>query len=168
MHCSTPWRSLKQNVGKSWLEGKEIIQSSDTKELPEEDILLWVASNKSLSIKPLHPIKRLQHCYQSDLNDIFINVPKLSNLQHQIITLITQHCDVNTSILRGSGKLYVANIEIVLMNCRFSEKLFIRLGGGWNFYKFTSVGLSYKDEILFSKLFYVFRVIYVKSNRISC
>ena len=34
--------------------------------------------------------------------------------------------------------------------------------------KFTSVGLSYKDEILFSKIFYVFAVVYVKSNSISC
>ena len=30
--------------------------------------------------------------------------------------------------------------------------------------KFTSVGLSYKDVILFSKIFYVFDVIYVKIN----
>ena len=34
--------------------------------------------------------------------------------------------------------------------------------------KITSVGLSYKDVILFSKLFYVFGVVYVKSNGISC
>ena len=34
--------------------------------------------------------------------------------------------------------------------------------------KFTSVGISYKDVILFSKIFYVFDVVYVKSNRISC
>ena len=34
--------------------------------------------------------------------------------------------------------------------------------------KFTSVGLSYENVILFSKIFYVFDVIYVKSNRISC
>ena len=34
--------------------------------------------------------------------------------------------------------------------------------------KITSVGLSYKDVILFSKLFYVFDVVYVKSNSISC
>ena len=34
--------------------------------------------------------------------------------------------------------------------------------------KFTSIGLSYKDVILFSKIFYVFDVVYVKSNRISC
>ena len=34
--------------------------------------------------------------------------------------------------------------------------------------KFTSVGLSYKDVILFSKIFYGFHVAYVKSNRISC
>ena len=34
--------------------------------------------------------------------------------------------------------------------------------------KFTSVGLSYKDVILFSKIFYVFDVVYVKSNRITC
>ena len=33
---------------------------------------------------------------------------------------------------------------------------------------FTSVGLSYKDVILFSEIFYVFDVVYVKSNRISC
>ena len=32
---------------------------------------------------------------------------------------------------------------------------------------FTSVGLSYKDVILFSKIFYVFDVVYVKSNSIS-
>ena len=32
---------------------------------------------------------------------------------------------------------------------------------------FTSVGLSYKDVILFSKIFYVFDVVYVKSNGIS-
>ena len=32
--------------------------------------------------------------------------------------------------------------------------------------KFTSVGLSYKDVILFSKIFYVFDVVYVKSNSI--
>ena len=34
--------------------------------------------------------------------------------------------------------------------------------------KFTSVGLSYKGVILFSKIFYVFDVVYVKSNTISC
>ena len=34
--------------------------------------------------------------------------------------------------------------------------------------KITSVGLSYKDVILFSKIFYVFDVVYVKSNSISC
>ena len=34
--------------------------------------------------------------------------------------------------------------------------------------KFTSVGLPYKDVILFSKTFYVFDVVYIKSNRISC
>ena len=34
--------------------------------------------------------------------------------------------------------------------------------------KFTSVGLSYKGVILFSKIFYVFAVVYVKSNSISC
>ena len=33
--------------------------------------------------------------------------------------------------------------------------------------KFTSVSLSYKDVILFSNIFYVFDVVYVKSNRIS-
>ena len=34
--------------------------------------------------------------------------------------------------------------------------------------KFISVALSHKDVILFSKIFYVFDVVYVKSNRISC
>ena len=34
--------------------------------------------------------------------------------------------------------------------------------------KFTSVGLSYKDVILFSKIFYVIDVVYVKLNSISC
>ena len=34
--------------------------------------------------------------------------------------------------------------------------------------KFTSVGLSYKGVILFSKIFYVFDVVYIKSNRVSC
>ena len=34
--------------------------------------------------------------------------------------------------------------------------------------KFTSVGLSYKDVTLFLKIFYVFDVVYVKSNSISC
>ena len=34
--------------------------------------------------------------------------------------------------------------------------------------KFTSVGLCYKDVILISKIFYVFDVVYVKSNEISC
>ena len=34
--------------------------------------------------------------------------------------------------------------------------------------KITSVGISYKVVILFSKIFYVFDVDYVKSNRISC
>ena len=34
--------------------------------------------------------------------------------------------------------------------------------------KFTSAGLFYKDLILFSKIFYVFDVVYVKSNSISC
>ena len=34
--------------------------------------------------------------------------------------------------------------------------------------KFTSVGLSYKGVILFSKIYCVFDVVYVKSNRISC
>ena len=32
--------------------------------------------------------------------------------------------------------------------------------------KFTSVALSYKDVILFSKIFYMFDVVYVKSNSI--
>ena len=39
---------------------------------------------------------------------------------------------------------------------------------GDNAKKFTSVDLSYKDVILFSKIFYMFDVVYVKSNRISC
>ena len=34
--------------------------------------------------------------------------------------------------------------------------------------KFTSVDLSYKGVILFSKIFYIFDVVYVKSNRILC
>ena len=34
--------------------------------------------------------------------------------------------------------------------------------------KITSVGLSYKGVILFSEIFYVLDVVYVKSNRISC
>ena len=34
--------------------------------------------------------------------------------------------------------------------------------------KFTSVGLSYKGVILFSKIFYMFDVVYVKSNSITC
>ena len=34
--------------------------------------------------------------------------------------------------------------------------------------KFTSVCLSYNDVILFSKLFYLFDVVYVKSNSIPC
>ena len=34
--------------------------------------------------------------------------------------------------------------------------------------KFTSVGLSYKGVVLFKKIFYVFDVVYVKSNSISC
>ena len=33
---------------------------------------------------------------------------------------------------------------------------------------FTSVGLSFKGVILFSKEFYVFDVVYVKSNSITC
>ena len=32
---------------------------------------------------------------------------------------------------------------------------------------FTSVGLSYKDLILFSKMFYVFDVVYVSSKSVS-
>ena len=32
---------------------------------------------------------------------------------------------------------------------------------------FTSVGLSYKNVILFSKIFYMFDVVYVKSNSIA-
>ena len=34
--------------------------------------------------------------------------------------------------------------------------------------KFLSVGLSYKYAKLFSKIFYMFDVVYVKSNSISC
>ena len=34
--------------------------------------------------------------------------------------------------------------------------------------KFTSVGLSYNGVILYSKIFYVFGVVYVKSDSISC
>ena len=34
--------------------------------------------------------------------------------------------------------------------------------------KFTSVGLTYKGVVLFSKIFYMFDVVYVKSNSISC
>ena len=34
--------------------------------------------------------------------------------------------------------------------------------------KFPSVGLSYKGIILFTKIFYRFDVVYVKSNNISC
>ena len=34
--------------------------------------------------------------------------------------------------------------------------------------KFTSVSISYMGLILFSKIFYVFDVVYVKSNNISC
>ena len=37
-----------------------------------------------------------------------------------------------------------------------------------NVKKFTSVGLSYKDVILFSKIFYMFDVVYVKSNSTIC
>ena len=33
--------------------------------------------------------------------------------------------------------------------------------------KITSVGLSHKNLILFSKIFYMFDVVYVKSNSIS-
>ena len=33
---------------------------------------------------------------------------------------------------------------------------------------FTSVGLSYKDVMLFSKISYMIYVVYVKSNSISC
>ena len=32
----------------------------------------------------------------------------------------------------------------------------------------TSVGLSYKDVTFFAKIFYVFDVLYVKSNKITC
>ena len=34
--------------------------------------------------------------------------------------------------------------------------------------KFISVGLSNKDVTLFSKIFYMFDEVYVKSNSISC
>ena len=34
--------------------------------------------------------------------------------------------------------------------------------------KFTSEGLPNKDVILFSKIFYVFDLVYVKSSSISC
>ena len=34
--------------------------------------------------------------------------------------------------------------------------------------KFTTVGLSYMDLILFSKIFYMSDVVHVKSNSISC
>ena len=34
--------------------------------------------------------------------------------------------------------------------------------------KITSIGLSYNGVILFSKIFYMFDVVYVKSNSISC
>ena len=34
--------------------------------------------------------------------------------------------------------------------------------------KFTSVGLPYKSVILFFLIYYVFDVVYVKSNIISC
>ena len=37
-----------------------------------------------------------------------------------------------------------------------------------NAIKFTSVGISYMGLILFSKIFYVFAVVYVKSSSISC
>ena len=37
-----------------------------------------------------------------------------------------------------------------------------------NVKKITSVGLSYKGVILFSKIFDVFDVVFVKSNIISC
>ena len=37
-----------------------------------------------------------------------------------------------------------------------------------NVKKITSVGSSYKSVILFSIIFYMFDVVYVKSNRISC
>ena len=36
-----------------------------------------------------------------------------------------------------------------------------------NVKKFASVGLCYKDVMLFSKIFYVFEVVYVKSSSIS-
>ena len=36
----------------------------------------------------------------------------------------------------------------------------------YNAKKFTSIGLSYQDVILFSKIFYVFNAVYVKSNSI--
>ena len=58
----------------------------------------------------------------------------------------------------------------------FSEKVFLVLFCSQrtayivkdNAKTITSVGLSYKDVILFSKIFYVFDVVYIKSNRISC
>ena len=34
--------------------------------------------------------------------------------------------------------------------------------------KFTTVGLSYNDVTLFSKIFYMFDVVHVKLNSISC
>ena len=57
----------------------------------------------------------------------------------------------------------------------FSEKVFLVLFCSRraayivrdNAKKFTSLGLSYKDVILFSKIFYVFDVVYVESNSIS-
>ena len=75
--------------------------------------------------------------------------------------------------LKGPKNVYT----IWGLNLRvFSEKVFLVLFCSRltayivrdNAKKITSVGLSYKEVILFSKLFYVFDVVYVKSESISC
>ena len=60
------------------------------------------------------------------------------------------------SFLRKGCFLFCFVLVVLLISLKILRK------------KFTSVGFSYKDVILFSKIFYVFDVVYVKSNRISC
>ena len=66
--------------------------------------------------------------------------------------------------------MYILNLIV------FSEKGFLSLSYVLptsyivrdNAKTFASLGLSYKDVILFLKIFYVFDIVYVNSNRISC
>ena len=73
--------------------------------------------------------------------------------------------------LKGPKNIYtICGLHLIVSQKRVFFVLFCSHRTAYivrdNAKKFTSVGLSYKDVILFSKIFYVFDLVYVKLNTI--